>query len=382
MTEKTGEEPKDIEESPAAEAVEADIEKSRPSPVKIMTLVVLAVCFIMFVIYVLSDRHTPYTDQARIKGLSIPVVSNVAGYITDINVQFHSTVTVGDTIFQIDKRPFELAIRNAEARLQNTQQQVGAKTATVQSAAGRLGVAKAQLDRAQRNYDRVMKVLEENPGALSLADRDAAETALTQAVEQVASAEADLEKAEQQLGVSGPDNPQVRSAVVALEQAHLNLAFSTIVTPAEGVIESYNVDLGYYASPGQPLAMLVTYTDLWIQADLKENNISNMKPGDPVEFVLDVAPGKVFQGKIRSLGYGVSSGSNDRSKLPDVKGTSGWLRDPQRFPVIISMDNQEVLPYSRLGGQADVVVFTGKHPMLNLLGRWRLRFNSVLSYLR
>lgn len=382
MTEKTGEEPKDIEESPAAEAVEADIEKSRPSPVKIMTLVVLAVCFIMFVIYVLSDRHTPYTDQARIKGLSIPVVSNVAGYITDINVQFHSTVTVGDTIFQIDKRPFELAIRNAEARLQNTQQQVGAKTATVQSAAGRLGVAKAQLDRAQRNYDRVMKVLEENPGALSLADRDAAETALTQAVEQVASAEADLEKAEQQLGVSGPDNPQVRSAVVALEQAHLNLAFSTIVTPAEGVIESYNVDLGYYASPGQPLAMLVTYTDLWIQADLKENNISNMKPGDPVEFVLDVAPGKVFQGKIRSLGYGVSSGSNDRSKLPDVKGTSGWLRDPQRFPVIISMDNQEVLPYSRLGGQADVVVFTGKHPMLNLLGRWRLRFNSWLSYLR
>ena len=115
----------------------------------------------------------------------------------------------------------------------NTQQQVGAKTATVQSAAGRLGVAKAQLDRAQRNYDRVMKVLEENPGALSLADRDAAETALTQAVEQVASAEADLEKAEQQLGVSGPDNPQVRSAVVALEQAHLNLAFSTIVTPSQ-----------------------------------------------------------------------------------------------------------------------------------------------------
>ena len=205
---------------------------------------------------------------------------------------------------------------------------------------------------------------------------------MTQAVEQVASAEADLEKAEQQLGVSGPDNPQVRSAVVALEQAHLNLAFSTIVTPSKGVVESYNVDLGYYASPGQPLAMLVTYTDLWIQADLKENNISNMKVGDPVEFVLDVAPGKVFKGKIRSVGYGVSSGSNERGKLPDVKGTSGWLRDPQRFPVIIVMDNQQVLPFSRLGGQADVVVFTGKHPLLNLLGRWRLRINSWLSYLR
>ena len=357
-------------------------DKGKKNPVRWLTLIVLVICVVMFIMYVLSDRHTPYTDQARIKGLSIPVVANVAGYITDIGVQMHSPVKVGDTIFQIDERPFQLAIRNAEARLENTQQQMGAKTATVQSAAGRLGVARAQLDRAQRNYNRVMSVLEENPGALSLADRDAAETALTQAVEQVASAEADLEKAEQQLGVSGADNPQVRSAVVALEQAHLNLAYSTIITPAAGVIESFNVDLGYYASPGQPLAMLVTHTDIWIQADLKENNISNMKPGDPVEFVLDVAPGKVFKGKVRSLGYGVNSGSNERGKLPDVKGNSSWLRDPQRFPVIIAMDNQEMLPYSRLGGQADVVVFTGDRSLLNMLGRWRLRLNGLLSYLR
>ena len=169
---------------------------------------------------------------------------------------------------------------------------------------------------------------------------------------------------------------------MSLEQAHLNLAFSTITAPAKAVVESYNVDLGYYASPGQSLAMLVTFTDLWIQADLKENNISNMKPGDPVEFVLDVEPGSIFKGSVRSLGYGVSSGSNERGRLPDVKGTSGWLRYPQRFPVIISLDNQEIMPYSRLGGQADVVNFTGKHPVLNMLGRWRLRINAWLSYLR
>jgi len=383
MGEKEEEENKELEETSKKSNTDATVdEKKGGNPVKTLTVGVLLLCIIIFIVYVLSDRRTPYTDQARIKGLSIPIVSRVAGHITDIKVHLHSSMNLEDTIFQLDKRPFELAIRTAEARLQNTQQQIGAKTATVQSAAGRLGVAKAQLDRAQRNYDRVMNVLEQNPGALSLADRDAAETSLTQAVEQVASAEADLQTAEQKLGVSGPDNPQVRSAVVSLEQAHLNLAFSTIVAPAKGVIESYNVDLGYYASPGQALAMLVTFTDLWIQADLKENNISNMKPGDPVEFVLDVLPGRIFKGTVRSLGYGVSSGSSERGKLPDVKGTSGWLRDPQRFPVIISLDNQEIMPYSRLGGQADVVIFTGKHPILNMLGRWRLRINGWLSYLR
>lgn len=352
------------------------------NPVKILTLGVLILCVVIFVLYVLSDRHTPYTDQARIKGLAIPIVSRVSGNITDIKIHLHSIVNTGDTIFQIDKRPYELAIRDAEAMLQNTQQQVGAKTATVESAAGQLGVAKARLDRAQRNYNRVTNVMEQNPGALSLADRDAAETSLSQAVEQVTSAEANLERAEQELGVSGPDNPQVRSAVVALEQAHLNLAFSTIIAPADGVVESYNVDLGYFASPGQSLAMLVTFTDLWIQADLKENNISNMNPGDPVEFVLDVAPGRIFKGTVRSLGYGINSGADERGRLPDVRGNSSWLRDPQRFPVIILMNNQEVLPFTRLGGQADMVIFTGKHPLLNMLGRWRLRFNSWLSYLR
>ncbi len=383
MGEKEVEDNNELQEGPKDPNTEAPPNtKKGGNPVRTLTIGVLFLCIIMFIIYVLSDRHTPYTDQARIKGLSIPITSRVAGNITAIKVHLHSSVNTGDTIFQIDKRPFELAIRNAEARIENTIQQVGAKTATVQSAAGRLGVANAQLDRAQRNYNRVMNVLEENPGALSLADRDAAETSLSQAVEQVASAEADLQKAEQQLGVSGPENPQVRSSVVALEQAHLNLAFSTIVAPAKGVIESYNVDLGYYASPGQALAMLVTATDLWIQADLKENNISNMKPGDPVEFVLDIAPGRIFKGTVRSLGYGVNSGSSERGKLPDIKGTSGWLRDPQRFPVIISMDNSEVMPLSRLGGQADVVIFTGNHSLLNMLGRWRLRINGWLSYIR
>lgn len=383
MGEKEEEENKELEETSKKSNTDATVdEKKGGNPVRTLTIGVLLLSIIMFIVYVLSDRHTPYTDQARIKGLAIPITSRVAGNITDIKVHLHSAVNTGDTIFQIDKRPFELAIRSAEARIENTLQQVGAKTATVQSAAGRLGVAKAQLDRAQRNYDRVMKVLEENPGALSLADRDNAETALSQASEQVASAEADLEKAEQQLGVSGPDNPQVRSAVVSLEQAHLNLAFSTITAPAKAVVESYNVDLGYYASPGQSLAMLVTFTDLWIQADLKENNISNIKPGNPVEFVLDVAPGKVFKGTVRSIGFGVNSGADERGKLPDVKGTSGWMRDPQRFPVIISMNNQEVMPFSRLGGQADVVIFTGKYPILDMLGRWRLRLNGLLSYIR
>ena len=354
----------------------------KKDPVKAVTYSILILCLILFIFHVVSDRHIPYTDQARIKGLAIPIAPRVAGNLTEINVKLHTTVQVGDTLFQLDVRPFDLAIKNAEAKLDNTAQQVGARTATVKSATGRLGVARAQLDRAQRNYNRVETVLQENPGALSQADKDAAETGLSQAIENVASAEADLEKAKQQLGTSGPDNPQLRAAVVSLEQAHLDREFSTIYAPAAGVIESFNVDLGYYSQPGQSLAMLITTNDIWIQADLKENNISNMKPGNTVDIILDIAPGTIFEGRVRSIGYGVQSGYNDRNDLPNVESKQSWLRDPQRFPVIITVDNEDFLKYSRLGGQADIVVYTGDYPLLNSLGWLRLKINGWLSYIR
>jgi multidrug resistance efflux pump len=368
--------------TPDAPASVIENKKRRIDPVKLFTSVILFLCLVIFIWHVWSDRQTPYTDQAKIKGLAIPISPRVSGYVTQINVRLHSLVKQGDTIFQIDKRPFEMAVRSAEAKLDNTAQQVGARTATVKSAAGRLGMAMAQLDRAQRNYNRVQTVLKENPGALSMSDRDQAETALSQAIEQVASAEADLEKAEQQLGDSGPENPQFRASIVALQEAQLNLAFSTIYAPADGAIESYNLELGYYSQAGQSMAMFVSTTNLWIEADMKENNISNMEIGDKVEFLLDVEPGVIHEGTIRSIGYGVSSGYANRNELPNVKSSSGWLRDPQRFPVVIAFDNKALQKYSRLGGQVDVVVYTGESGFLNTIGRWRIRFNGWLSYIR
>jgi len=179
------------------------------SSIKKVTLIVLIVTVIFFIWYVSSDRHTPYTDQARIQGLITPVSPRVSGFVTDVNIKLHSKVKAGEMLFQLDKRPFEIAIQIAEAEIDNTTQSVAASSASVKSSAGKLGVAKAQLDRAQRNWDRVQKVMKENEGALSEADKDQSETALLQALEQVASAEASLERAKQSLGESGPDNPKI-----------------------------------------------------------------------------------------------------------------------------------------------------------------------------
>jgi multidrug resistance efflux pump len=352
------------------------------SSIKKVSVIVLVISAIFFIWYVSADRHTPYTDQARIQGLITPVSPRVSGFVTAINIKLHSRVKAGDVLFQLDKRPFEIAIQIAEAEIDNTTQSVAASSASVKSSAGKLGVAKAQLDRAQRNWDRVERVMKENQGALSENDKDQSETALLQAIEQVASAEASLERAKQSLGDSGPDNPKIRRAIQNLEKAQLDLEFSTVIAPTDGVIESFDVDLGYYASAGQPITTLISSSDVWIQANLKENNLSKMQIDNEVKFVLDIAPGKIFKGKVRSLGFGVASDKTNKGGLPTITDKKGWLQDPQRFPVIITSDDPEVRSLYRIGGQVDVVVFTGDNFILNGIANFRLKLISLLSYVR
>jgi len=372
----------DAEDTTAA-SDETPVVAVKADPIRRITLGVLVVCLVMFIWYVRSDRVTPYTSQARVHTLVVPVVPRVSGHVTAVGVRLHSTVSANEMLFQIDRRPFDLAIRSAEANLDQTSQRVGVQGASVKAAAGKLGVSRAQLDRAQRNYDRTQSVLDDNPGALSLADKDRSETGLAQALERVTSSEADLEKAQQQLGLEGPENAEMRVAVVAVEKAHLDLEFTSLRAPSQGAIESFNIDVGYYAQAGQPLATFISIHDVWIQADMRENNLANIKAGDPVEFALDSTPGRVFAGRVRSVGFGVSAGGKtSRGELPSVASTQSWLRDPQRFPVIITFAQDDLQGLLRAGGQVDVIVYTDDNVLLNALGRFNIRLRSWLSYVR
>ena len=101
-------------------------EKPKKSPIKLITKIVLIITTFFFVWYVMSERHTPYTDQARIKGLITPVSPRVSGNITKINIGLHHRVKKGDTLFELDKQPFLIAIAKAEANIDNTTQSVSA----------------------------------------------------------------------------------------------------------------------------------------------------------------------------------------------------------------------------------------------------------------
>ncbi len=362
---------------------DAPVKGKARDPARLATLAVLFLCVVFFGLYLWADRVMPYSDQARVSGFTVSVVPLVSGYVTDIAAALHEPVAPGDVLLQIDTTQYEIAVRSARAALDNAIQQLGVQSAAVESAAAGLAASRAQENIARRDYERILQISARNADALSQADRDRSEAALLTAEAQVAATEAELRRAQAALGIDGLENPTVRSAIAALEQAEFNLAQTVLRAPSRGAIDNLYLDVGHFAGAGQALMTFVSTADVWIQADMRENNLANLEVGHPVQFLLDVAPGQVFEGTVRSVGLGVSPGRpSPPGELPQISQTTGWTRQPQQFPVIIDL-GEDIPPGTlRIGAQASVMIFTGDHVVLNPIGRLVLRFFSLMSYVR
>lgn len=355
--------------------------KKPKDPAATWTKRVLILCVLFFVWYLLADHFTPYTSLARVRGYVVPVVPEVSGMITEVNVGINDLVSDGEVMVVIAKDDYLLAVEEARAALEKAGQGVGASTADVAGATAKVAEAKADLDYQTIRAERIIRA--EKTGAVSKQEADEARTSVELAKTRVANAQASLEQARQSLGEVGANNVDIRAAEAALEDAELDLARTVIKAPGSGGVTNMMLDAGQYAKAGQPLMTFVSDRTVWIEAHLRENSIGRIKEGDPVDIVLDVAPGKIFKGTVQSVGYGVDwGGSNSAAELPSIGGSKDWLRDPQRFPVIISFVDDSTKGLRREGGQADVMVYTGNNGLLNGVAKIWMKIVSITTYVR
>jgi multidrug resistance efflux pump len=336
------------------------------------------------VLYFVGDRLTPGTSQARVQAFVVPVAAEVAGKVLAVHIRNNDEVQPGQPLFDIDPQPYRIALASARASLETVRGSVKGSAAGVEAARASLAVSEANRDMAERDAGRLEKLYAEDPGAISVRRLEIAQSTRDEARSKVRRAQADLSKAREAAGESGDDNAQLRSAVAGVEKAELDLARTHIVAPARGVVTDLRTDVGHFAQPGAPVMTLIAMHDLWISADLTENNIGNVNPGDPVAIVLDAMPGEVLKGRVRSIGGGVDSGqSTPPGTLPVVQNNRDWLRQAQRIPVAVEFDadSRQRLKNVRVGGQADVLVYTGEHPLMNPLAALYMRVLSWLTYL-
>jgi multidrug resistance efflux pump len=351
---------------------------------KIGATAVLVVIAISLLWYFAADRLTPHTTQARVQAFVVPVAAEVAGKVLAVHVRNNDAVQPGQPLFDIDPGQYRIALQRSRSDYESVQRSVNAAAATVDAARAGLQAAQANHVKADKDATRQEKLYAEDPGAISVRRLEVAQATRIQASSQEKAAEADLRKAQEAAGESGDNNAQLRSARSAVEKAELDLSRTKVVAPGSGIVTDLRTDVGHFAQTGAAAMTLVAHHDLWINADLTENNLGNIDPGDEVAIVLDVLPGEVLKGRVRSVGGGVSSGQQaPPGTLPTVQNSRDWLRQAQRFPVAIEFDAAEAerLAKARPGGQAEVMVYTGDNAVMNLLGAGYIRLMSLFSYI-
>ena len=382
MSEESQKNEAQAENDQAAQPPVATQKASKPKdPVRRVTLIVLLVTVALLAWYLRSDRVTPFTSQARVHALVVPIAPEVSGIVTSVNVGSNQVVKAGDILFQLETDSYDLALKNAQAVLETARQSSGASESTVEAAKAAVDAAQAALVRSRQDAVRMRNIRDEDPGAISERRVESAEASLAVSQSQLEAAQADLEKARRALGETGDNNSQVQQALAALDQAELNLERTRVRAPSDGVVTDVRVDKGNFAGAGMAQMTFISTSDVWVQADYTENNLGHLEEGDPVEMVFDVLPGQRIEGTVRNIGYGVNVDKAPLGKLPTIQNDSDWLRSAQRFPVVISFSIPDSdLRLLKVGSQVSVVAYTGEHWLMNPLAGFHIWLVSILTY--
>ena len=364
----------------------------RKSLVKKIAPVVVLIIAVGALLWWMQSRRYESTDDAQVDGHISQIGSRVSGYVTGVHADDNQQVKQGQLLVEIDPKDYEVALARAQADYAESQAQATAAnydvpitsvaTATQkQSAAADVNNVKAALAGAQKNLDaakaKEQAAIANNVKAQAdvqrykpLVERDviskqqydaavaaaqsaaaeaesahanviAAQAGITQAEARVVQAEASLRNTAtgpRQVNVTQARATSAQSTVAknkaALEQAQLNLQYTRVIAPEDGIVGHRTAEVGQYVQPGQALLSLVDITDLWITANFKETQLRNMKPGQPVDIRVD-ATGRDYKGKV--LAIGGASGARF-SLFPPENATGNYVKVVQRIPVRIVLD--------------------------------------------
>jgi membrane fusion protein (multidrug efflux system) len=314
--------------------------------------------------YLMSGRYVS-TDDAYVQADTVAVSSDVAGRVVGIDVGDNQHVKAGQVLIRLDQRPYRAAEEQAKAQLASARLQVEGLRASYRQRQAELASAQDTLNYQQREFDRQQKLL---AGEItSQSNFEQARNRLSTARQQVASVQQQLAAVLASLGgnpdIATDDHPMVQQAQAQLDQAELNLSYTVISAPTDGIVTNVNkLPVGSYLNAAMPAFSLVQTDRPWIEANYKETELTHMKPGDPATVTVDAYPGTRFAARVASLSPGTGSVF---SVLPPQNATGNWVKVVQRLPVRIEVDQPDPNQPLRAGMSVTAEVDTGhRHPIV------------------
>ena len=299
------------------------------------------------------DRHHPTTDDAVLKANFIWMSAQVDGQISSLSVKPNEFVHAGQTLFQIDPRPFQERLTRAEKQLILVRQQNVANNATVKAAEAQITEQQAALKTAEQYATRYKKM--EKSGAASKLGEITYENSLVTARARLLELQSDLTKAVAELGADDVQAARIQIAEASVTLAQLELDWTTVTAPADGTVTGLTLRAGDYVQAGQQLFPFIESAVWWVQANFKETQIENIRPGQPATIKIDIYGDKKFHGTVDSVSTGSAAAF---SLLPPQNTTGNWVKVTQRIPVRIRLSQPEPdFPY-RYGASAEAAIDT------------------------
>jgi membrane fusion protein (multidrug efflux system) len=292
------------------------------------------------VVWLTGGRYQT-TDDAYVQAARVQVSSNIPGRVIQVAVHENQLVHTGDVLFRLDPQPLDTALSQSEAMAAQARLQIDAYRAAHGQRRAETAAAEEMLAYQQRELVRQKTLLA--AGVASQSQVDLAQNGVNSAVQKLSAAREAEAAAMAQLGGSADGaadrHPSVRAADAMVARDRLNRSYGVVTAPQDGVATKVEqLQVGNYVNAAQPLFSLVS-PRMWIDANLKEDQLAHVRPGQPATVEVDAHKGVVYHGRVASLSPGTGSSF---ALLPPENATGNWVKVVQRVTVRVEIDETDL----------------------------------------
>ncbi len=314
---------------------------------------VLLACAIGGYLYWQHNTLYPSTDDAYVNAHVVNIAAQVTGPVTQTYVSDYQLVKKDQPLFDIDPKPFMIAVQKAAAALNLAEQHVAGDIASVKAATADVAKQRNALILAEQNAHRMLPLV--RTGQIAKAQGDKITEQLNIARASLQASVQNLEKAKSELGAPNKNNANIQNAKADFAQAKLNLQHTHIIAPHAGRLINFTTRTGDMINQGVDLFSLIEQKNWWVDANFKETQLQRIRINQPVNVYVDIYPNYIFKGLVTHISQGSGSAF---SLLPAENATGNWVKVTQRFPVKIKIINVDASHPLRVGASAQVTVNT------------------------
>jgi len=339
-----------------------------------LLVVPLAAVAVGSYLYVSGGRYVS-TENAYVKTRKVAVSPDISGRVTAVMVFENQRVLAGQKLFELDGSEYEIARAEAEAEIADVARKVKQLRADYRVVQAELMEAQARLKYVDQQAARYRNL--SSKGIASTAKLEEIEQERSAAAERVTALRERINSVLASLGGKATGSiekhPWSLRAKAAKQRAALNISYTQVFASLDGIVTNLNLEEGEFVTAGQPIFVIVEQDRPWVEANLKETQLTHVIEGQKVTLVVDAYPDLSWTASVESISPATGA---EFSLLPPQNASGNWVKVVQRVPVRLAVDIPDGAPPLRAGMTAEITIDTEQERDIDSI------INSALAFVR